>query len=180
MEHYWLGHLHVSTIQCITTHSPQSLDSPCPRAPKCLHFLILCCWQKWNTMQSHFLRTEISLHSLQIVIEKCKGVLWAAILLWKWKLCLLFFFTVFDFFRERGLGLCAPLKAQGVSRLQIFPFTQHPFRVHATLGVDSFSTSCRSCWISFPHILKTARMTSTHWPHQQFEVFSFLPHPDNT
>ena len=126
------------------------------------------------------MRTGISLPSLQIVIEKCKGILRAAVLLWKWKLCLLFFFTLFDFFRERGLGLCAPLKAQGVSRLQIFPFNQHPLRVHATLGVASFSTNCRPGWISFAHVLKIARMASTHWPHQHFVLFSFLPLPNNT
>ena len=31
-----------------------------------------------------------------------------------------------------------------------------------TMGVASFSTSCRPGLLSFPHILKIARMTSTH------------------
>ena len=33
-------------------------------------------------------------------------------------------------------------------------------------GIAIFSTSCRPGWLSFPHILKIAPMTSTHWPHQ--------------
>ena len=32
----------------------------------------------------------------------------------------------------------------------------------------SSSTSCRPGWLSFPRILKIARLTSTHWPHQHF------------
>ena len=40
-------------------------------------------------------------------------------------------------------------------------------------GVASFSTSCRLGWLSFSRILKIARMTSTHWPHQHFELLSF-------
>ena len=43
-----------------------------------------------------------------------------------------------------------------------------------TRGIASFSTGCRPGWLSFPHILKIARMTSTHWPHQHFELLSFL------
>ena len=39
-------------------------------------------------------------------------------------------------------------------------------------GVASFSTICRSGWLSFPHILKTARVTSltspTLWPLKLF------------
>ena len=33
---------------------------------------------------------------------------------------------------------------------------------------------------SFPHILKIAHMTSTDWPHQHFELLSFLAYPNNT
>ena len=46
-------------------------------------------------------------------------------------------------------------------------------------GIASFFTSCRPGWLSFPHILKIARMTSLHWPHQHFELLSFLAHPNN-
>ena len=46
-------------------------------------------------------------------------------------------------------------------------------------GVARFSTSCRPGWLSFPHILKNAHVTSTHWPHQHFELLSFLAHPNN-
>ena len=43
-----------------------------------------------------------------------------------------------------------------------------------------YSQTCgRPGWLSFPHILKTARITSTHWPHQHFELLNFLAHPDN-
>ena len=37
-------------------------------------------------------------------------------------------------------------------------------------GVASFSTSSRPSWLSLPHILKIARMTSPHWPRQHFEL----------
>ena len=37
-------------------------------------------------------------------------------------------------------------------------------------GVASFSTSSRPGWLSLPHILKIARMTSPHWPRQHFEL----------
>ena len=53
-----------------------------------------------------------------------------------------------------------------------------PFKYN---GVASFSTSCRPGWLSFPHILKIARMTSTHWPHQrsfsstQQRIISYKP-----
>ena len=43
--------------------------------------------------------------------------------------------------------------------------------------VASFSTSCRPGSLSFPHILKIARMTSTHWPHQHFELLCFFSSP---
>ena len=46
-------------------------------------------------------------------------------------------------------------------------------------GVASFSTSCRPGWLSLPHILKIARMISTHWLQWHFELFSFLAHPSN-
>ena len=46
-------------------------------------------------------------------------------------------------------------------------------------GVARFSTRCRPGWLSFPHILKNAHVTSTHWPHQHFELLSFLAHPNN-
>ena len=46
-------------------------------------------------------------------------------------------------------------------------------------GVASFSTTWRPGWRSFPRILKIARMTSTHWPHQHFELLSFISHPNN-
>ena len=46
-------------------------------------------------------------------------------------------------------------------------------------GVARFSTSCRPGWLSFPHILKNAHVTSTHRPHQHFELLSFLAHPNN-
>ena len=52
-------------------------------------------------------------------------------------------------------------------------------KVTATRGVATFSTIWRPGWLSFPHILKFARMTSTHWPHQHFELLSLLPHPSN-
>ena len=45
--------------------------------------------------------------------------------------------------------------------------------------VASFSTSCRPCWLVFWHILKIACMTSAQWPHQHFELLSFLAHPNN-
>ena len=48
-----------------------------------------------------------------------------------------------------------------------------------TRGIASFSTSCRPGWLSFPHILKIARMTSTHRPHQHFELLSFLAQRDS-
>ena len=41
-------------------------------------------------------------------------------------------------------------------------------------GVASFSTSCRPGWLSFLRNLTIARMTSTHWSHQHFDVWSFL------
>ena len=44
-------------------------------------------------------------------------------------------------------------------------------------GVASFSTSCRPGWLSFPHILKIVRMTSTHWSHQHLltpTTYNFL------
>ena len=41
-------------------------------------------------------------------------------------------------------------------------------------GVASFLTNCRPGWLSFPHILKIAHMTSTYWPHQHFELLRFL------
>ena len=40
-------------------------------------------------------------------------------------------------------------------------------------GVASFSTSSKPGWLSLPHILKIARMTSPHWPHQHFELKAF-------
>ena len=43
--------------------------------------------------------------------------------------------------------------------------------------VASFSTSRRPGWLSFPHILKIARMTSTHWRHQHFELLCFFSSP---
>ena len=43
--------------------------------------------------------------------------------------------------------------------------------------IASFSTSCRPGWLSFPHILKIARMTRTHWPHQHFELLCFFSSP---
>ena len=46
-------------------------------------------------------------------------------------------------------------------------------------GVASFLTSSRPGWISFSHTLKIAHMTSMHWPHQHFEIWSFLVHPNN-
>ena len=48
-----------------------------------------------------------------------------------------------------------------------------------TRGIASFSISCRPGWLSFPHILRIARITSTHWLHQHFELWSFLTHPKN-
>ena len=44
-------------------------------------------------------------------------------------------------------------------------------RILIARGVASFSTSCRPGRLSFPYILKLARMTSMHWPHQHFELF---------
>ena len=49
-----------------------------------------------------------------------------------------------------------------------------PFR-----GVASFWTNYRPGWLSFPHILKIACITSTHWPHQHFELLGFLAYPNN-
>ena len=46
-------------------------------------------------------------------------------------------------------------------------------------GVARFSTRCRPGWLSFPHILKNAHVSSTHRPHQHFELLSFLAHPNN-
>ena len=37
-------------------------------------------------------------------------------------------------------------------------------------GLASFSSSCRPSWLSFPHILKIAHMTSTRWTHQHFKL----------
>ena len=36
--------------------------------------------------------------------------------------------------------------------------------------VACFSTDCAPGCLSFVHVLKIARMTSTHWPHQHFEL----------
>ena len=33
--------------------------------------------------------------------------------------------------------------------------------------------------LNLPHILRIVRMTSIHWPHQHFELLSFLVHPNN-
>ena len=46
-----------------------------------------------------------------------------------------------------------------------------------TRSVASFSTSCRPGWPRFPHILNIARMSSAYWPHQHFELLSFLADP---
>ena len=40
-------------------------------------------------------------------------------------------------------------------------------------GIASFLTSCKPGWLSFSHILKIARMISTHWPHQHFQLKDF-------
>ena len=44
-------------------------------------------------------------------------------------------------------------------------------------GLASFSTSCRPGWLSLLHILKIAHVTSTHWPHQHFELLAFRHTP---
>ena len=46
---------------------------------------------------------------------------------------------------------------------------------YSTLERTSFSSS--SGRLSFPHILKIARMTSMHWPHLHFELLRFLVYP---
>ena len=40
--------------------------------------------------------------------------------------------------------------------------------------IASFSTICGPGWLWFTHILKTACMTSMHWPHEHFQLLSFL------
>ena len=40
-------------------------------------------------------------------------------------------------------------------------------------------TICRPGWISLAQILNIACMTSTHWPHQLFELLSNLAQPNN-
>ena len=49
----------------------------------------------------------------------------------------------------------------GLTVTLLICFTTDPIR-----GVASFSTLCRPGWLSFSHILKIARRTITHWPHQ--------------
>ena len=46
-------------------------------------------------------------------------------------------------------------------------------------GIASFSTSCRTGWLSFPLILEIVRMNHAHWPQQHFEPIIFLAHPNN-
>ena len=46
-------------------------------------------------------------------------------------------------------------------------------------GVASLSNSRRPGGLSCTHIVKIARMTSTHGPHQHYELLSFLAHPNN-
>ena len=60
-----------------------------------------------------------------------------------------------------------------------FPHTNAELNQTSDRGVANFSTSCKTGWLSFPHIMKIARMTSTHWPHQHFELLSFLAPPNN-
>ena len=47
----------------------------------------------------------------------------------------------------------------------------------ASTGVASFSISTRPGWLSFPHILKIARMINPRCAPQHFELLSFLAHP---
>ena len=42
----------------------------------------------------------------------------------------------------------------------------------AARGIASFLNSCKPGWLVFPHILKIARITITHWPHQQVVEWS--------
>ena len=46
-------------------------------------------------------------------------------------------------------------------------------------GVASFSTCCSPGWLHFHTSVKIAHMTNMHWPHQNFELLSFLAHPNN-
>ena len=61
----------------------------------------------------------------------------------------------------------------------IFSCISSSLKIIHTRGVASFSTSWRPGWLSFPIILEIAHMTSTQWPHQHFELLSFLAHPNN-
>ena len=50
-----------------------------------------------------------------------------------------------------------------------------------TFVQDNEDCSCRPGWLSVPHILKIARMTSTHWRHQTlWALKSFLAQANNT
>ena len=46
-------------------------------------------------------------------------------------------------------------------------------------GVATFSTCCSPGWLHFHTSVKIAHMTNKHWPHQSFELLSFLAHPNN-
>ena len=64
------------------------------------------------------------------------------------------------------------LSSSGKNILWKLKFTHiiiSPFMVNITI--------CRPRWLSFPPILTTVRMTSTHWPHQHFDLLSCLTYP---
>ena len=55
-----------------------------------------------------------------------------------------------------------------------YPVPQSP---HQGEGLSQLFDYFRPGWLSFPHILKTARMTSTHWPRQHFWALKLFSSP---
>ena len=74
---------------------------------------------------------------------------------------------------------CVVLVEQDKMAEHFTRFELLPKNTARTRGVASFSTSCRPGRLSFTRILQIARMTSRHLPHQDFELLSFLAHPNN-
>ena len=63
------------------------------------------------------------------------------------------------------------------SRPTLYSFILISVKSLATRGIVSFSNSCKPDWLSFPHILKIARIHD--WAQQHFEVLSFSAHLNN-
>ena len=79
-----------------------------------------------------------------------------------------------EYFSYRKYFNKKKLEQQPFLCMHIFPTTFYTFQ-----GRANFSTSSRPGWLSFPIILKIARMTSKQRPHQHFELLNFLDHPNN-